>query len=202
MTSKANSDAEEWINFSFKATLTGPGLQQRRTAAGMGLADAWANLHTVTSVIMLSRASMCLLTCPPRSTLRFEVSLGDQWVVRGPSRTEGAEEIHVLFSSVREMFLLLLLGKKTDKMPSWVFLWVYLLGCMDSLNMDICSFESAYMNWFLACTVCVSSVLPLLNIYISEVFLLCIILGENIKPAGICTRNVILDMTGPSLTPS
>lgn len=149
---------------------------------------------------MLSRASMCLLTCPPRSTLCFEVPLGDQWVGRGPSRTEGAEEIHVLFSSVRKMFLLPLLGKKTDKMPSWVFLWVYLLGCMESLNMDICSFESAYMNWFLTCTVCVCSVLLLLNIYISEVFLLCIILGENIKPAGICTRNVILDMSGPCLT--
>lgn len=37
---RQNSDAEEWINFSFKATLTGPGLLQRQIAAGMGLADA------------------------------------------------------------------------------------------------------------------------------------------------------------------
>lgn len=72
---------------------------------------------------------------------------------------------------------------------------------MQSQNMDIRSFESACTNRFLTSAVFVPSVLPLLNIYIPEVFSLCVILGENAKPAGILHKKChILGMMGRSLT--
>lgn len=104
----------------------------------------------------------------------------------GLSRTEGgAEEIRIVVYFSKRNALGTVTGQEDKQDALLSALLVYLPGCTQFQNTGICSFASTYMNRFLACAVFVFSLLPLLNIYIFEVFLLWMNLGENIKPAGV-----------------
>lgn len=149
-----------------------------------GVSSCWARFLTATRPVV----PPCAGTHSPVSSQHLALSsyFGRfRWAERGLSRTGGAEEICIVVYFCERNALGTIRGQENRQDALLSVLLVYLLGCMQLQNTAIHSFVSTYMNRFLACTVFVFSLLPLLNIYISEVFLLCMNPGENIKPAGV-----------------